>query len=273
MSKTRPEVNAAFATLLDGAQPKVSKATLLNSIQELLESYTNLRSDTWPAPVKSLLNAPPGSPDPGNRYLTGPAPTGAWDGYASSIAEWDGTQWVITSAANGTLVMCKDNSQLYWVRGLGVWRAVQVPARTEARTYSNGSPVTSSTLQAIYALQVPVVMSRRYRVKVQLLVKSTSAVQGLKVGLAGPGAGTLAWTARIPQAAGPEAVAHGSAFATPGSSTSTPFADVPFLVELSAVLDSPSSADMVMPMIASGDGVAAITVLRGSSITVTDITD
>lgn len=55
--------------------------------------------DAWTLPnVISQLNAQPGTPSAGDRYIIGTAPTGAaWTGNANALAAWDAqnTVWVI----------------------------------------------------------------------------------------------------------------------------------------------------------------------------------
>lgn len=60
--------------------------------------------NTWLAPVKDILNTPPGSPAVGDRYVVGCSPTGAWVGHESDIVEWDGAEWQFTDAVDGDTV-------------------------------------------------------------------------------------------------------------------------------------------------------------------------
>ena len=56
------------------------------------------------------LNAPPGSPANGDRYIVGPAPTGDWTGHAGEIAVYDSTAptWLFYSARRGWFVYVED---------------------------------------------------------------------------------------------------------------------------------------------------------------------
>ena len=54
--------------------------------------------------VIDSLNDPPAIPDSGDIYEIGRYPTGDWAGNAGSIAEWDGSQWVITAPDTGDLL-------------------------------------------------------------------------------------------------------------------------------------------------------------------------
>jgi hypothetical protein len=54
--------------------------------------------------VKSAaLSAPPGSPDDGQRWIIGPAPTGLWAGRATQIAAWQDGVWVFHAPKDGWL--------------------------------------------------------------------------------------------------------------------------------------------------------------------------
>jgi hypothetical protein len=61
------------------------------------------------------LNAPPGSPVEGDRYIIGPSPTGAWATHAGKVAYWDSTSWVILTPNEGWSAWVDDeNVQLFW---------------------------------------------------------------------------------------------------------------------------------------------------------------
>ena len=54
--------------------------------------------------VKSAaLSAPPGSPNDGQRWIIGPAPTGLWAGRATQIAAWQDGAWVFYTPKDGWL--------------------------------------------------------------------------------------------------------------------------------------------------------------------------
>lgn len=61
------------------------------------------------------LNAPPGSPAEGDRYIIGPSPTGAWATHAGKLAYWDGSAWVIFTPKEGWRTWVDDeNVMLFW---------------------------------------------------------------------------------------------------------------------------------------------------------------
>lgn len=45
------------------------------------------------AVIDLLLDAPPGSPAEGDRYIVGTTPSGDWVGHANEMARWDGLVW------------------------------------------------------------------------------------------------------------------------------------------------------------------------------------
>lgn len=49
----------------------------------------------------SVLNAPPLLPTEGDRYIVGPAPTGAWSGMARQVGAWVGGAWVFHQPQDG----------------------------------------------------------------------------------------------------------------------------------------------------------------------------
>lgn len=57
---------------------------------------------SWQRPIiNQTTNTPPGSPTKGDRYIVGPAPTGAWTGNAKKITWYDGTVWRFDSPSSG----------------------------------------------------------------------------------------------------------------------------------------------------------------------------
>ena len=77
-------------------------ALVIANAPSSLNAFATLADITGPPIVYPLddvindLNTPPGGPTTGDRYIVGPAPTGAWVGNANNIAEWDGAAWIYT---------------------------------------------------------------------------------------------------------------------------------------------------------------------------------
>jgi hypothetical protein len=272
MAETTSELIAELNTLLDSAQPLVGKIAMNTMLQKVLNSVVNLRIGSWQQPVLGLQNAPPGSPSSGDRYVVGAAPAGAWDGNDSAIAEWDGTaeEWVFSPMLNGAMVCNSSLPTIAYLKSGGVFRTVRVAKASFAGMTSSVS-TTSSTLQAIPALKADVKAGGRYRVEIRLLMKSDTAAQGVRIGLTGPSADSVTWSAHIPQASNSEQVQHGTAYNTPAISSAVPAAGQLFIARLDAMVLNPGADGMVQAMVASGDGVAEITVLDGSMIEATEI--
>lgn len=73
------------------------------------------------------LNAPPATPAEGDRYIIGPAPTGAWEGRSGQIAAFWGGLWVFLPPGDGWQARLLDESVTLVHQG-GLWSpAVVVP--------------------------------------------------------------------------------------------------------------------------------------------------
>ena len=62
----------------------------------------------WQQSVIDELADPPGTPDPGDRYLVIATATGDWVGHEDDIAEWNGTSWDFTAPDKGMAVYIED---------------------------------------------------------------------------------------------------------------------------------------------------------------------
>jgi len=68
------------------------------------------------------LNAPPGSPTTGDRYLISTAPptaTGLWVGHDNEFGEWNGTTWDFTAVSEGMSCWVEDEDIVYVYNGTG----------------------------------------------------------------------------------------------------------------------------------------------------------
>lgn len=54
--------------------------------------------------VDAGLTVPPDAPEPGQAWIVGPAPTGAWTGRANAIAGWTDGGWRFVTPAEGMAV-------------------------------------------------------------------------------------------------------------------------------------------------------------------------
>lgn len=75
-----------------------------------------------PAVVASGLDSPPGDPGPGQCWLVGPAPTGAWSGQAHALAGWTGGGWRFVAPVPGMTVRLDSAAGFARWDGAG-WRA------------------------------------------------------------------------------------------------------------------------------------------------------
>jgi len=64
----------------------------------------------WQQSVLGELDTPPGTPDPGDRYLVIATATGDWVGHENDIAEWNGATWDFTIPNNGFAVWIEDTT-------------------------------------------------------------------------------------------------------------------------------------------------------------------
>lgn len=89
------------------AQPHVT----LNNALRRLDALVQLS-------VVSIANAPPGSPEDGDRYIVGSSPSGAWVGREGDVAAYIGTSWVYVSPLPGWLAFVQSLGAIY-VFGMG----------------------------------------------------------------------------------------------------------------------------------------------------------
>ncbi|MBO6553261.1 MAG: phage tail protein [Roseitalea sp.] len=69
--------------------------------------------------VASGANDPPGAPAPGQTWIVGVAPTGAWVGHENELAEWSGTGWTFAEPTPWMLVGLSDRTDWRWDHALG----------------------------------------------------------------------------------------------------------------------------------------------------------
>jgi len=59
------------------------------------------------------LNAPPGAPTAGDRYIIAAVATGAWVGKEKYITHWNGSAWLFTAPNEGMLLWVEDENLVY----------------------------------------------------------------------------------------------------------------------------------------------------------------
>lgn len=73
--------------------------------------------------ISDAVNTPPSSPNPGDRYIIGPSPTGAWAGNAGKIARFIDGGWEIYEHSVGRRAFVQSNGGLYRWTG-AVWTPI-----------------------------------------------------------------------------------------------------------------------------------------------------
>jgi len=63
------------------------------------------------------LTSPPGTPNPGDRYIVGTGATGSWTGHDDDIAEWKNSAWVFTETNEGMTTWVEDEDLIYTWNG------------------------------------------------------------------------------------------------------------------------------------------------------------
>lgn len=108
-------------------------ANFLNGLQENLANVIerrglNLNSNDWDLLWKALFikgrlpflsakgqeNEPPAVPVQNEIWIVGTAPTGAWSGHATKLAEWTGSQWTFLTPTPWMLVGLADKTDRRW---------------------------------------------------------------------------------------------------------------------------------------------------------------
>ena len=73
------------------------------------------------------LDTPPATPSPGQCWIVGSSPSGAWAGHAGALAGWSGGGWRFVTARRGMVAW--DIGAGYWLHHDGSdWVAGDVPA-------------------------------------------------------------------------------------------------------------------------------------------------
>lgn len=74
-----------------------------------------------PAVIAMALDTPPDTPEPGDCWVVGPAPSGAWTGWALALAGWTAGGWRFAPAREGMSVWNRASGSAAWFRD-GAWR-------------------------------------------------------------------------------------------------------------------------------------------------------
>jgi len=68
---------------------------------------------SWQKAVKSITNAPPGSPAEDDRYIVDAGAVGDWSGHEGEIAEWNGYRWVFAAPEDGWVAANESDDKVY----------------------------------------------------------------------------------------------------------------------------------------------------------------
>ena len=72
----------------------------------------------WQRPVLDKdLQAPPGGPSKGDRYIVADLPSSVWLLHAGDIAVYDGSSWDFTSSSKGMILWVEDEEEYYKYNG------------------------------------------------------------------------------------------------------------------------------------------------------------
>ncbi len=117
------EIEADFAALANHAHAGMVTGAYDNDFRALYASNYRipvLEQFSWQPPVLAQQNDPPASPTKGDRYIVGNTPTGAWAGYAWSVATYDGAAWILDVPAEGWIAYSEATNDLKLYDG-SVW--------------------------------------------------------------------------------------------------------------------------------------------------------
>ena len=119
----------ADPVVFDTATPRFA-LPLLFAAQAQKEFFVNEAASRTDAllhcAIEGTANAPPAAPQPGETWLIGTAPSGAWTGQAGRIASFQGGSWVFQAPRDGIQVLSRQTGQRFDYRG--GWRKAVRPA-------------------------------------------------------------------------------------------------------------------------------------------------
>lgn len=97
--------------------------------KELFHNEALIRIDALlQAAVQAVaVNDPPVSPAPGQCWIVGPSPSGAWAGQANSLAAWTDGGWRFLAAGGGMTAWSIADGLFVWFDG-AAWRTGEVVA-------------------------------------------------------------------------------------------------------------------------------------------------
>ena len=123
------------------AQKEMTHNAALNDVDFLAKSSV----------IDTAINAPPASPNTGDAYIIGLAPTGAWTGLANNIAGYY-AGWSIKAPVAGWTAWTRSNNRMLYYTG-SAWALLTTPKIDATATWNPGTlahaaGATSSALSA-----------------------------------------------------------------------------------------------------------------------------
>jgi hypothetical protein len=121
------------------AQKEVTHNAALNDLDFLAKTSA----------LDHTLNTPPASPNPGDAYIIGPSPTGAWAGLANNIAGYY-AGWQVKPPVAGWTAWTRNDSRLLYYNG-SAWALLTTPKLDATVTWvpgtiTNAAGVSSSAV-------------------------------------------------------------------------------------------------------------------------------
>ena len=92
------------------------------------EALARLDLAVQAAVIAAGTNIPPDDPEPGDAWIAGDAPTGAWAGQARAIAGWSESGWRFLAAAEGMRAWVMESDGFALFSG-GAWRTGEAYGR------------------------------------------------------------------------------------------------------------------------------------------------
>jgi len=269
--KTRAVLKSDKDSLLDAANPKVSKAAHKVFLEDVLDSVPTALDDAplWMLPVQSFGNTPPGVLTNGLRYLVGASPSGAWSAQALKLAVVESGAWAFYTVPNRAVFPSAVYNNYYYVREGARTEVRQWEKSTMARLPGDTSEF-GDVLSAVTATRMDIRGGYSYRICAQLIIQSTDTGTGVWLSLnADAAVGVISWKLTTLNAAGADVVQRSNAFLGGAATDGVPAANTSYLVTLEAVLHNPSADTQVYLMMASGTDGQGVRMMTGSFIELT----
>ncbi len=132
---TTPNLALAYI-VASQAQKEVTHNSALNDLDALAQLTV----------IDTTISTPPASPNTGDTYIIGASPTGAWGGFASSVAAYYGG-WIIKTPQIGWLAWTRNGNHLLYWNG-SAWSTLAAPVYDATFTWTPGTIANASTVSS-----------------------------------------------------------------------------------------------------------------------------